>query len=52
MEYGFTEEQKMIRDLARQIAEEKYDVHKVNAAILDAMGLLAGNEPSSGEYRA
>lgn len=37
---------------SRQIAEEKYDVHKVNAAILQAMGLLAPDEHNSEDSRA
>lgn len=27
---------------SREIAEEKYDVHKVNAVIMEALGLLPG----------
>ncbi|WP_311221109.1 MULTISPECIES: glycosyltransferase family 4 protein [unclassified Acidovorax] len=43
------EQRQQMGERARQIAQEKYDVHQVNAAMLEAMGLLS--PPDSSAYQ-
>ena len=41
------DQRQQMGERARQIAQEKYDVHQVNAAMLEAMGLPAPSDSST-----